>query len=194
MQDAASRLKQAENDKLLSIQQSEHNDLNVVFQSLGGGSVDANALMAAIKNGEGLANIVRVDAQLEKVLYQFAYQTLHLNRRSLAERQFQALCLLNNENAEYWLGLALSHAKWPQGGIWVERVLQRAKTLAPENPAVRLRLAEHFLWSKNVLEADVELNEFNRLMETHNGPALEDFAKRLTYAIEVQKNSSVVGD
>ncbi|QUS54369.1 hypothetical protein [Pseudovibrio brasiliensis] len=166
-------------------------DLDAVFQALGGGDVSARAVLDALRSGQGLSVALNADGKLEKVLYQFAYQALHLQQKASAEEQFKVLCLLNPKNAEYWLGLALSHSSWPLGGDEVETSLRQARLVDEVNPAVALRLAEHWLWSRKLDEATSELVRFYKLMKTRPVPSLIDYSKRLAYALEAQKKAAV---
>ncbi|MGH0000413.1 hypothetical protein ACQU0X_10095 [Pseudovibrio ascidiaceicola] len=165
-------------------------NLDAVFQALGGGDVSAQAVIEAIKSRQGLSGALKADGKLEKVLYQFAYQALHLQQKASAEEQFKVLCLLNPNNVEYWLGLALSHANWPLGGDDVKRSLRKAKLLDEAHPAAALRFAEHCLWSRELDEATVELVRFHQLMKVRPVPELIEYSKRLAFALEAQKKSA----
>ncbi|KZL28426.1 hypothetical protein [Pseudovibrio sp. WM33] len=165
-------------------------NLDAVFQALGGGDVSAQAVLEAIKSRQGLSAVLKADGKLEKVLYQFAYQALHLQQKASAKEQFEVLCLLNPNNVEYWLGLALSHADWPLGGEDAKRSLRKAKLLDEAHPAVALRLAEHCLWSLELDEATVELVRFYQLMKVRPVPELIEYSKRLAFALEAQIKSA----
>ena len=167
--------------------------LDGVFKALGGGDVSAQAVLDALRSRQGLAAALKADGKLEKVLYQFAYQALHLQQKKSAEEQFQVLCLLNPNNAEYWLGLALSHADWPLGGDTVTTQLRKAKRLDEAHPAVALRLAEHFLWSRELDEAAAEMVRFYQLMKVRPLPDLIEYSRRLTFALEAQNKAAAQG-
>ncbi len=163
--------------------------VNELFVRLGGGAVDAGTLMQAIRSGEGLAAIIHSDKDLERVLYQFAYQALHLEQKEQAHARFQVLCFLNTTSADYWLGFALSHAMWPRNTPEIKAALECAQTLAPENPTVLLRICENHMWNGALEAASRVLETAQDLLKSGNDATAKNFANRIAYALELKRTS-----
>lgn len=133
--------------------------LDTVFQELGGGTANPRAVMDALYEGKGLAKALQVSPKLEQVLYQFAYQALHLGRKETAHQHFLALCLINARAAEYWLGFSLSHPAWPQKHQMISMALDKALHLDPDNAAIRIRRVEFYLSNHDSERARQELSD-----------------------------------
>ncbi|WP_068310248.1 tetratricopeptide repeat protein [Polycladidibacter hongkongensis] len=162
--------------------------LETAFVVLGGSNiVSAKRFLEMTVTGDGAGAALGLSDRMQSIIYKFAYQALHLGRQDEAAQLFQALCLMNPQNADHWLGLALSSEQWPNGSELVEAALRKAAKLDPDNPAIYLRLAEYFLWQRRPADAQAALNQRLRLLKPVREPAEIEFAKRLELAAKTQQ-------
>lgn len=167
--------------------------------------IDGGPVFERLAAGQNIAQALSVSPAVVEALYARAHGWFSLGRVDRALTLFRALCLLDERNADYWVGygVCLRMAQLPDGAAQSEKARQldsarkafeAAALLRPEWAIPHFHALELFLFLRRWDEARACLAAYEARMTPDIPPSIAQEVQRLRAILEARQEAASVAE
>ncbi|MGQ3211766.1 MAG: hypothetical protein ACT6U0_11515 [Shinella sp.] len=151
--------------------------------------IDGDRFLARLEQGDDLGAALGLPAELTEFLYARAHRWFTVDRIDRAEPLFRALCVLDGEVADYWIGLGIC-LRMRENLNAAALAFSTAALLRPQWAVPAFHAAELAVLAGDYGKAAIFLTRFRETADSTIPDRMAAEAARMTAALELRHTST----